>query len=120
MNTKGVIYIVSGDIKFYKECLYSAKTLKKHNPKIPITVFTDKTTFKKSKDINNIVILSENINPHKLKIKAIQESPYEKTLFIDTDTQIVNSIMELFDFLDFYDLGIANRNKCKWGKKLFF
>ena len=120
MGKKGVIYIVAGDIKFYRECLYSAKTMKKNNPNIPITVFTNYSNFKKGRYIDNVVIMKEDINPHKLKIKAIKNSPYKRTLFIDTDTKITKPIHELFDFLDFYDLGIANRNLCKWGKQTVF
>ena len=120
MKTKGVIYIVAGDIKFYKECLYSAKTMKRNNPKLHITVFTNYKTLKKNRFIDNVVFIKDNINPHKLKIKAIKNSPYKRTLFIDTDTQITQPINELFDFLDFYDLGIANRNHCNWGKQTVF
>jgi hypothetical protein len=35
---KGVIYIVVGKMRYLKECMFSAASLKKHCPDIPITL----------------------------------------------------------------------------------
>lgn len=45
---KGVIYFVTGNLRYLKECVFSAKSLKKHCPDIPITLFTDRTDIKKN------------------------------------------------------------------------
>ncbi len=40
------------------------------------------------------------LNPFKLKIWATARSPYEKTLFLDTDTWILKSVEPIFALLD--------------------
>ena len=39
-NTRGVLYVVNKP-NFVKEALISAESVKKHNPDLPITFFTD-------------------------------------------------------------------------------
>ena len=54
------------------------------------------------------IIIKNDIDPVRNKVKYLYESPYEYTLFIDTDTQIIKPIYEIFDLLKSHDLAIAN------------
>ncbi len=113
MNTKGVIYTAGGKQKFVDEAIYSAKSLKKYNASLKTTLFTDFKNLK-SKYFDNIIYQEPVKHPQKYKIENMLNSPYDFTLYLDSDTQIVSNIEELFDFLATYDMAVTNRVKCKW------
>ena len=107
--TRGVIYVVydaTGTNKFYNECLYSIQTLKKHNPNLPVTVFSDINI--KNDLIDNIVLIPRNKVSLRCKTNYMYQSPYDKTLFLDTDTYINHNLDDMFVILDKYDMALAH------------
>jgi hypothetical protein len=113
MNTKGVIYTAGGMQRYIDEAIYSAKTLKKYNPKLGTTLYTSIKNVE-SKYFDNIIYQEPIKHPQKYKVENMLKSPYDFTLFLDSDTEIKDNIEELFDFLLIYDIGVTNRVKCKW------
>lgn len=105
--SKGIIYIVVGERRFLDECIFSVTSLKKFCPDIPVTIFTDKTDVD-STYFDNIRVINNDINPFKNKVKYMYQSPYDNTLFLDSDTQIRQPIYELFELLDANDLALAH------------
>ncbi|NET42558.1 putative nucleotide-diphospho-sugar transferase [Okeania sp. SIO2B3] len=105
----GYLYVATGD-KYIQEAIVSATSLKKLNKSVHITLVTDRK-------INNslfdkIVIHPVDIKHFKegllYKVRHIyQASPYEKTLFVDTDTYFCDDCQEIFETLDFFDLAVA-------------
>ena len=96
---KGVIYIAFGK-NFIKEMLISAESVKKHNPGLHITAFIDSPV--KSEFIDSVkIIQARHLRP---KIDYIDQTPYEQTLFLDTDTIIDRNIEDMFDLLDNFDM----------------
>lgn len=106
---RGIIYFADGPKKYFDEAYYSAKSLRKHMPDVPIALITTSDDQIKRPFCEKIKIADTNDHPFRKKIKAILSSPYDSTIFIDTDTEIKNSFWELFDFLRQYDICIANR-----------
>ena len=76
---RGVLYIAFGE-QFLKELRLSAESVKKHNPDLHITVFSDKAVDSPFVDDQRIIDVT-HLRP---KIDYIHETPYEETLFIDT------------------------------------
>ncbi|NJL54800.1 hypothetical protein HC928_06120 [bacterium] len=103
----GVIYIATGKKKYIDEAIFSAKSLSKYCPNIPITIFTDYDA-DLGKPFESVKIISNDMNPMKLKVKCLCESPYQNTVFLDSDTEVRDSIYELFDFLDDFDMALAS------------
>ena len=100
---KGILYIVFGD-NFIQELKFSAESVKKHNPDMHITVFSDREiNCEFIDDVKTIEV--RHMRP---KIDYISQSPYEKTLFLDTDTIINHSLEDLFGILDKYDIALAH------------
>jgi hypothetical protein len=109
----GVIYIAFGQ-RYVDEAIYSAESLKQHSD-LPVTLFTDLDV--SSPFIDSVV----KINPqHKrAKVDFIAESPYERTLYLDSDTKIVRDISDLFDLLDKFDVAASHdhsRKTYRWSK----
>ena len=121
-GSKGVIYIVQDSEEYLRECIFSAKSVKKYHPELPITLFTNLKVGKSVNCFNSVVFSDTKLHPFKSKVYHIAASPYEKTLFLDTDTQALLPIIDLFQLLENHDIALAhepykgNYEECKKAK----
>ena len=103
MNNKrelGVIYVASGQ-RYVDEAAVSAKSLKKHMSDVPIHLHTDLPAAPEVFDaVSQITDCRYNCYD---KVPPLLNSPFEKTVFLDTDTYIADSFYEFIDLLDRYD-----------------
>ncbi len=110
---KGVIYSITGKEMYFREAAYSITSLKKYNPGIHVTLFTENKKFK-CEGINSYRYIPNDIHPLKLKVRGMMQSPYKQTLFLDSDILVLDEITELFDFLK--DTHFALAPNPKWEK----
>ncbi|WP_342607900.1 putative nucleotide-diphospho-sugar transferase [Vibrio tritonius] len=103
MNNQGVLYIAFGDL-YIKEAIVSAESVKQYNPNLHITLMCDNNI--DSKYIDNVVLI--NATHIRAKVDYIDQTPYEQTIFLDSDTIIDHSLDDLFQLLDKYDFCIAH------------
>ncbi len=106
---RGYLYVACGD-RFVREALISAQSLKQIDKTANITLVTDKEI--NSSLFDNVVIRPSDVQTYKhgllYKVEHIyQASPYDETLFLDTDTYICESCDPLFELLNFFDIAIA-------------
>lgn len=99
----GVLYIAFGDL-YIREAMISAESVKFHNPEINITIMADKI-FECDYVDSFLKIEAEHI---RAKVDYIHKSPYEHTIFLDSDTVIDHDISEMFCILDKYDFAICH------------
>ena len=103
--TRGIIYIVTGQ-KFADEACRSAASVKRCMPDIPITIFSDvpiaSILFEQVVPITNPTYGPED------KFLNIAKSPYQDTLYLDSDTHMVDDSRELFSLLERFDLAAAH------------
>jgi hypothetical protein len=106
-KTEGVLYVAFGD-RYIKEVQRSAKSLKKAYPTIKVALVTDENLI--SDLFDKVIILNTFRSDGKkksgftYKILGLKESPFDKTVFIDTDTLISRPFPELFELLDYFEL----------------
>ncbi len=105
MNS-GVIYIATG-LKYVNEAIQSATSLKTKMPKLPVTIFTDQEVEAKCFDQVELITQSE-LDSRIYKISYMYKSPYERTLFIDTDTYVCADFSEVFTLLDKFDVALTH------------
>lgn len=108
MESRGIIYVATGR-KFVDEALISIHSAKKHMPDLPVTLFTDIQEFVSSPPagVDTVLHLSEVTKSCRDKIKPLADSPYDKTLFLDTDTYLCEPVYDLFEMLDQFDIALA-------------
>jgi hypothetical protein len=99
--TNGALYIITQDPRYVELLLGSAASLKRAMPDLPITVFSEFPV--ESPLFEKVVVVKPSGAGFFDKCKLIQDSPYERTLFIDADTSVVQPIPELFSVLDQFD-----------------
>lgn len=103
--SEGVLYIATNE-QYVREVFRSAETLKEHTD-LHCTLITDEPL---DHDCIDLKIHGENPPDRPdgyYKLNHIHRSPYERTLYLDTDTYVRDDISELFDILDTFDLAVT-------------
>jgi hypothetical protein len=107
-ESRGVVYIATGK-QFVDEALISAASVKRHMPDIGISLFTDLNDMVSDppEAFDEVFLLENPALSCRDKIKPLAESPFHKTLFLDTDTYLCEPVYDLFDMLDRFDIALA-------------
>lgn len=100
---EGILYSCSGDL-YVAEGLRSARSSLRHNP-LPHLLFA-------SADADSVQGLSiarfePSANPYGDKIANMRRSPFERTIYLDSDTFVVDEIAHVLRLLDRYDIAVA-------------
>ncbi|MDQ8198912.1 putative nucleotide-diphospho-sugar transferase [Pelagicoccus enzymogenes] len=109
---RGVIYVVAGSRSYMGELVSSLSSLRRHEPDLPVVVYTNFSVPAKFKV--EVQALDDYDNPHKHKVSSIRRSPFEETLFLDTDTEIRDSLAPLFSELEGKDFCAANAHEADY------
>jgi len=99
--TNGAVYVITQDEHYVGLLLTSAASLKRAMPDLPISVFSQFPV--ESPLFDKVVRVEPTEDGFYDKTRWIQESPYDRTLFIDADTYVVEAFPELFRLLDRFD-----------------
>jgi len=99
--TRGVVYVATGP-SFAAEAAESRASLRRSNPDLPAALFTDIDS--PAGDWQRVIRV--DAPSHSLRDKLqMRFSPWDLTLFLDTDTFVAMDISHLFDLLaDGFDL----------------
>jgi len=97
----GFLYIAFGP-SFSAEALLSVRSLRRFQ-KERVCVFTDQPEIFEGNDLD---IETKTITPRHLRAKVdyIDQSPFEKTIYLDSDTVIVQNVSDLFTLLERFDV----------------
>ncbi|WP_162991415.1 glycosyltransferase family protein [Halostella salina] len=109
--SRGAFYIASGDA-FIRHARVSAKSLKKYNPNVSITIYTDEDIEKGVFD--NVINIDSEVSVAGDSILTEDHIKHDKNLYLDADTYICGNISEIFDLLDRGDLAMAHNNARHW------
>lgn len=112
MPQRGVIYLASGGRSYLGELLTSLRSLRSHEPNLPVTVFS-RYDLPSGVDCQHVKFDTEH-HPLKEKVMVLPQSPYEETLFLDTDTTVLAPISPIFDFLKDLDFAVGNMFEADW------
>lgn len=105
---KGVLYIATGE-EFVKEAEVSARSVSSVMSNIPIAIATD---VEPSFDFDHIINIPDPHHGFQDKISNLNRSPFDQTLYLDTDIYMNSDVSELFEVLSKFDLGLAyNHNR---------
>ena len=107
MKEKGVIYAVSGQ-KYVKQSRQSVRSLKDKNPHITTVAFVNTDTKKKADMSHFDRTIEVDKTENKIKVDAIVESPFEVTLYLDTDTYICSDISGVFNLSSKFNVAVTH------------
>lgn len=104
--SRGVIYLVSGARSYVGELMTSLTSLRRHEPDLPVTVFTSLRLPRSARC--EVHPFSSEHHPLKQKVLVLPQSPYDETLFLDTDTTVLGPLAPVFDHLGELDFAVGN------------
>jgi len=106
---QGIIYIATGEA-FVEEARISAESAKEVMPGVPVTLFTDVDA-----DADEVFDEVQDIKSPRHdfgdQVQEIDRTPYERTIFLDSDIYLDASIADLFDVLDEFDIAVAHNQR---------
>jgi hypothetical protein len=105
-SDRGIIYVATGE-RYVREALESARSAREHMPNVPIAMFTDRPELA-GPPVDIVLTIDNPRRDFAEKIPPLTRSPFEKTLFLDTDTLVCGNCEELFDMLDRFELLVAH------------
>lgn len=103
----GILYVASGE-KYYNEAIRAIKRTREIMPSVPIALCTNWEERRNCKEIDYYIDLLNPSYTFGDKVNNYYNSPFEKTIFLDTDTYLIDSVDVLFDVLDRFDVVAAH------------
>ena len=114
-KNKGILFIAFGE-KYVKEAIFCVKSLKNYT-QLPCTIYCDMMTDENKKYFDEVnLIIPDHV---RTKVDYLEKTPYEKTLYLDSDTMITEDIEPIFDLLNKYDVAMTHdfaRKRFKWSQ----
>jgi hypothetical protein len=100
----GVLYVATGD-PYRREVQASLASLREWHPSLAVTLVTDRPSGLPGVEE---VLLDSPAFGFMDKVRSLGRSPFERTLFLDTDTFVCGDLGELFDLLDRFEFAGAH------------
>jgi hypothetical protein len=104
LERQGVVYVATGK-KYYDEACISVRSLKASNT-LRTAIFTDQP--QQNPDFDLHIPVKGTGDGFLDKVINLKSSPFEHTLFLDTDTFVWSELSDLFNLLEHYDLAAAH------------
>jgi len=107
-NKQGILYISTGK-KYLEETRMSAVSVKKHMPELPIALVTN-AGLDAGFPFDEIIPMGDRHSDVFCmdKVDWLSASPFDQTLYLDSDTYTVAPFFELFDLLSHFDFAAAH------------
>ncbi len=101
----GIMYSCFGE-KYIAEAAQAARSSRRHND-VPHLIFAAGELRDPPPGVTVVGFEQKSSAPFVDRIANMRRSPFERTLCLDTDTFVVEQIMDVFELLDHYDLALA-------------
>ena len=103
MSNEGVIQIATGN-RHQQEAFLSVERIRPYLNGRPITLVTDRPHLVPSGLYDKVVVHRQPQKTYRDKILPLLRLPYNRTLFLDTDIELLSPIDDIFEILKSVDL----------------
>jgi len=113
MTSRGILYIAAG-AKYIRAAMRSAESVQRHSPGLSTHLFGDWRAhgFDFSSSPAPFTSVAPIEHPHRRsKVDLISQSPFERTLYLDTDTMLNDDVRGVFDVLDRFDIALCHAHR---------
>jgi len=100
-----VLYSCSGEF-YIAEALRSARSSLRFN-RLPHVLYTTGEVADEQPAGLTVVRFEPSANPYADKIANMRRSPFKRTLYLDTDTYVIDDVTHLLALLDRFDMAVA-------------
>ena len=117
----GVLFTAAGK-KYIKSAIRAAKTVRKHSPNLKVHLnadWKDHPEFQFDQDPAPFTSVDYVENPHRRsKLEYLSKTPFDRTLFLDTDTAFASDVTPMYEILDRFDLAVAHAHRRNYPLRL--
>lgn len=107
MSTEGLLYVATGD-RYLAEAVVGAKSSRPHLGGRPIAIMTDDLDAAEATSAFDLCLPHPDPRGgYRDKIPGLIDLPFDRTLFLDSDARIIDSVDALFPLLEHHDLAAA-------------
>lgn len=103
--TRGILYIATGE-QYIQEAIVSARSAREQIPSIPRAVVTDQDC--ELDMFDEVMRVDDPDHSYRDNVDYIIYSPFDKTIFLDSDTYICKNITEVFTLLERFDIAASH------------
>jgi hypothetical protein len=107
MDGFGILYVATGP-PCLEEATRSAASVRAYMPDVPTAIFTDEPQAVSPAHFNLILPLANATRTSYDKIGGLARTPFERTLFLDSDTLLLAPVYELPPLLDSFELAYCH------------
>lgn len=105
-RSHGILYIAAGP-RHFGEMLQSAQSVRRCHPELPMALITDQPP--PQLNLFDEILPLENPRYSFIdKIAPLARSPFERTVFLDTDTLVCHPIDDLFELLEKFEFAVSH------------
>jgi hypothetical protein len=108
---EGVLYIAVG-AEYVSEAKESVRSLRAANPDRRVGLVVDEPTIEADSELreyfDDLVVADHAAGDLRDKAYNLHLSPYERTVYLDTDIHVTGEISEMFDVLDRFDVALGH------------
>lgn len=111
----GVFFIAFGE-QYINEAVFCAKSIKE-NTNLPIAICCDEIKQNDKYLFKKIIYITPN--HERSKVDFLEVTPFECSLYLDSDTQVLEDITPIFRILEKYDIAFTHdfsRKRFRWSK----
>jgi Nucleotide-diphospho-sugar transferase len=111
--TDGVLFVATGR-RYIDAGMRAAATVRRHSPDLGVHLFADWRSqgYDFDRDAGPFTSVAEVENPHRRsKIDYLTQTPFDRTLYLDTDTSVRTDITEMFEILDRFDIALCHAHR---------
>jgi len=106
-QSRGYLYVATGE-KFIEEATRSAKSLRRVSDDVSIAIAADSSV--DNEVFDEKITIKDPAYGFADKINNLDRSPFDRTIFLDSDTNIFHDISNLFDLLEHFDIAAVPNN----------
>lgn len=113
MESTGVLFVTTGK-KYIKAAVRAAKTVRAFSPGLPIHLFANYQDYQFDfyQSTSPFTTVETIDNPHRRsKIDYLVHTPYDRTLYLDTDTALNSDTSKVFQILDRFDVALCHAHR---------
>ena len=108
-SSEGILYVATGE-RYIREAVFSSQSFKQTMPDVPQAIFVDGKELLSEQDqklFDHILEVEDPRYNFLDKMRPLKDSPFDRTLYLDTDCYSLSSCYEVFDLLKTFDLAAA-------------
>jgi len=105
LQDSGVLFVATGQ-RYVSAAIRAAQSLRATSPSLPIAIHTDRPEDVPASLFSHVRFIDRG--HARSKVDCLIHSPFERTLYLDSDVRVLEDISEVFRLLDRFDIALAH------------